>query len=99
MRRLWLLALVACGSSPPAAPAAPAPAAVLVVRCAVADAALWIDDRLVGEVGRLSGGVRLPAGAHRVELRHDAHHTRYAEVTLAPGERKLLELSLPEALP
>ena len=97
--RPLLVFLVGCGGAAPAPRPAPVPTAVLVVRCPVPDAALWIDERLHGEVGRLGAGVRLPAGEHQIELRHDAHHTRFAEVSLAPGERKLLELSLPEALP
>ena len=94
-----LLLLSACGARSPAPTPAAVERGVLVVSSPVADAALWVDERFIGEVGRLSAGVRLTAGEHRVELRHDAYHTRYAEVTLAPGERKLLELSLTEALP
>lgn len=83
-----------CGGSPPQAPTSAAPSAILVVRSPVADATLWVDDQPIGDLARLPGGVRLTAGAHRIELRHDAHHPRFAEVILAPGEQKVLELSL-----
>jgi hypothetical protein len=91
------LFFLACAAPKP--PPTPRATAVLVVRCAVADATLWIDDRPVGDVGRIPGGVRLAPGEHRVELRHDRYHTRYAEVSLGDGERRLLELTLPEVLP
>ena len=94
-----LLLMAACAAPKPGPASPPVERGILVVASPVPDAALWVDDRLVGEVGRLPAGVQLRAGEHRVELRHDAYHTRYAEVTLAPGERKLLELSLTEALP
>jgi hypothetical protein len=89
---LLLTALAACASSPSPAPAVAK--AVLVVESPTRDASLWIDDQPIGELSRLRGGVRVDAGAHRVELRHDAHHPRFAEVTLAPGERRVLELTL-----
>jgi PEGA domain-containing protein len=97
MRWFFALALAAC-AAPAAAPAPPVPTGELVVRCPVADATLWIDERPVGEVGRVPG-VRLAAGAHRVELRHDRYHTRYAEVTVTAGARAELDLTLAEAFP
>lgn len=101
MRLMAILAalLTACSAAAHAPPTSPPAHAVLVVRCAVGDASVWVDDELIGEVGRLPGGVRLAAGAHRVELRHDGHHARYSEVTLAPGERRVLELTLTEVQP
>ena len=100
MMRAAALALLAACAAPRAAPPEPArPRGVLLVRSTVPEASLWIDEQLVGEVGRLAAGVQLSAGEHLVELRHDGYHTRYAEVSIAPGERKLLELTLPEALP
>jgi hypothetical protein len=87
-----LVLLTACGGSTPRP--APASRAILVVQSPVADATLWVDDQPIGELRRLPGGVRMEAGPHRVELRHDAHHNRYAEVTLAPDERRVLELTL-----
>lgn len=87
-------AAVGCGGA-----AAPAPTpAVLVVECAVADAALWIDERFVAEVADLRGGVRVPPGRHRLELRHPAYHAHYAELALRPGQRRVLAITLAERL-
>jgi hypothetical protein len=91
------VALLACGGAERRA-AAP-PRAVLVVRCALADAVLVVDEQAIGELAALRGGVRIAAGRHRVELRHDGYHTRYAEVALAAGETRTLELTLVEAYP
>ena len=88
--------LTACGG---AQRVPEAPRALLVVRAPVADATLWIDGAHVGTVADVGRGVRLRPGTHRVELRHDLHHTRYALITLAAGERRTLELTLAEALP
>ena len=95
MRWLAVVAAAACGGPP-----APVklPRGVLVVR-APASAALWVDDQLVGEVGRLPGGVSLPAGPHRVELRQGGHHPRYADVSVVPGETRALELTLVDEQP
>lgn len=72
---------------------------VLRVRSPVSDATLWVDDTPIGELGRLGGGVRLPVGVHRIELRHDARHTRYAEVAVRSGATVELDLELLEVLP
>lgn len=87
----------ACASTPPA----PTPVArgVLVVRCPVADALLVVDEQPIGELRHLGAGVRLAAGRHRVELRRDGFHTRYAEVAVAAGGTETLELTLVEAYP
>jgi uncharacterized lipoprotein YmbA len=91
-----LVMLAGCASS--ARTAVPA-RATLVVRAPVADAVLWIDEAHIGALSDVPAGVRLRAGTHRIELRHDHFHTRYAEVTLIAGEKKVLELTLAEALP
>lgn len=97
MRRV-AVALLACACGA-ALVAAPAPArAVLVVRAPVADAMLWVDEKPIGEVGTLPGGVALAPGEHRVELRHDRYHTRYLLVTLAPGEKKAVDVTMAEEL-
>jgi hypothetical protein len=93
-RLLFLLAACAPASRPP-----PTPTGVLLIHCPVPDASLWVDERLVGELRLLPAGVRVAAGPHRVELRHDRYHTRYAEATVAAGQRVELDLTLAEALP
>ncbi len=97
MRWVALVALAACGAPSPRPEAIPR--GVLIVRSSAASATLWVDEQPVGEVGRLPSGVSLPAGAHRVELRLDGYHTRYADVTLRPGETRVLPLDLVEELP
>jgi hypothetical protein len=89
------LALAGCGG---ASGTAPASAAVVVIECPVRDAALWIDERFVAELGEIRGGVRLPSGRHRVEVRHDRYHAFYGEVALAPGDRRALKVELAELL-
>jgi hypothetical protein len=96
MRAAVLVVAAAC-AAPAAAPARPT--GLLVVRCPVADATLVVDEQPIGELRLLAGGVRVHAGAHRVELRRDGFHTRYAEVTITAGGRADLELSLAEELP
>lgn len=93
-----LLLFAACGAATPA-PATPVPRGILVVHCPVADALLVVDEQPIGELRHLAAGVRLAAGPHRVELRHDRFHTRYAEITLAAGATQTLELTLAEAYP
>lgn len=96
---LFLIATAGCPSRP-RRENAPALTATLVVRADVPDAVVWVDDRVVGEVASLRGRrLRLRAGAHRVEIRHDRHHTRYVEVTLRPGEHRVIEVSMAEVLP
>ena len=94
MRVLPLLMLAACAArqAPPPTPA------VLLVRAPV-DASLWLDDQPLGELATRKAGVRLRPGPHRVELRRDGYATRYLEITLAPGERRVLETTLAEAFP
>jgi hypothetical protein len=75
------------------------PRGVLLVACPVADAVLVVDEESLGELRALAGGVSVTAGHHRVELRHDRYHTRYAEVDVLAGQRRTLELTLAEALP
>jgi hypothetical protein len=99
MRALILatLAAIGCATTHTAATAKAKP--ILYVRCAVADASVTIDGQLVGDVADLGGGVRIAAGLHRVELAAEGYHTRYAEVTLVPGEKHELQLTMAEALP
>lgn len=76
----------------------PGATAKLIVRCPIADATVWIDDRLAGQIAEVRGGIRLGAGDHRVEVRHDAYHSRYFEISLAPGAIRTLEVALVENL-
>ena len=68
--------------------------AILIVRGAVPDATLWIDEGFVAEIRDARAGVRLPAGRHRVEVRHDRYQAYYGEVALAVGERRAVDVEL-----
>jgi hypothetical protein len=96
-----LLAASACasgGGTGAAAARARAESALVLVRCEVADATIWVDDHPVAQIRDARGGLRLRAGAHHVEVRHDRFHTRYYELSLASGETKTLEVNLVEVL-
>lgn len=73
--------------------------AIVYVTCDVPDAAVWVNDRLVGLVRDVGGGIALSAGTHRIELRHDRYHTTYLELTVAARERKTVPVELAEVLP
>ena len=56
------------------------------------EAELWIDDRYVPR--GLIAGLRVAPGRYRIEVRHDAYHTFYAEVRVAGGQRQHLVVRL-----
>lgn len=95
---LWLgLLLPACQASPHGKDTA-LPTAVLSIRCNVEDAVVWIDERMAGEVAEVRGGIRLLAGPHRVEVRHDNYYTRYQEVVLQAGREGTSEFTMIEVV-
>jgi hypothetical protein len=73
--------------------------AVVIFHTDVPDAALWVDGRYIGPIGSLKGGVAVPPGVHRFELRDDNHFSHYEELTLAPRDRKVLDVHLAPVLP
>jgi len=73
-------------------------AALLLVRCEIPDATIWVDEHPIAQVRDAGGGLRLHAGAHHLEIRHDRFHTRYYELSLAAGETRTLQVSLAEVL-
>ena len=91
---LWLvgLALVsACGGARVGASQA---SAVLVLRCPVSDAKVWIDGRFAQQASVLKRGIRLRPGAHRIEVRHQEYYPTYIDVSLSDGERKTVSAEL-----
>jgi hypothetical protein len=106
VRRLALALLLAagaplvsgCPTGNSAAAAARKNTAIISVVCDVPDAMIWVDERPVGEVRDARGGVRLKAGPHRLEVRHDRYHTRYIELELKAGERREVRVALVEDL-
>ena len=75
------LGLAACAVTQP-----PRPQATLVVTCNVPDASLWIDDSFSGTVSTWAKGAPMPVGFHRIEIRHPAHFSFFAEVNPRQGE-------------
>ncbi|MBI4510692.1 MAG: hypothetical protein HY698_13745 [Deltaproteobacteria bacterium] len=74
------------------------PGGVLMVRGALSDSVLWVDGKMIGELGDYPEGVRLPPGEHLIEIRHERYHTRYFEIRLADGEVRAVEVTLAEVL-
>jgi hypothetical protein len=98
VKKLLLLALVACG--PKVGPNGVSPSdPVVYVRTNVADAQVYVDGRFVGPVSVIKGGIALDPGKHRIELRHEEYFSRYVELDLARAEKKKLQLELAPVLP
>lgn len=100
----WLglaaLALAACMHTGQGGAAEPAtPSAKLSLSCPVGEATVRIDERYLGEVRELRGGVRLAVGPHRLELRAEGYVTRYAELTIVDGQDQTFACDLREELP
>jgi hypothetical protein len=83
MKPLALLAVVlvvACATMKPEA------AGTLVVECNVPDAAVLVDDAVVGRASELGkSGKSLRPGFYRVELRHPGYYSHFAEVDVPEG--------------
>jgi hypothetical protein len=73
--------------------------AVVIIRCPVASAAVWLDGLFVGELADISAGIAMEAGAHQLELRHDDHVSVYRELTVQPRERQQMVLEMAPRLP
>lgn len=83
-----------CGGPPQPARRFSASDAVILVQTNVPDAELWVDERFVAPVSALQGGVALPPGTHRIEVRHPRYHTFYETVTVQARERGTLDARL-----
>ncbi len=73
--------------------------AILVVKSNVRDAQLYVDGRFIAPLDALGGGVAVPPGLHRFELRHEDFFSSYLEVTLSRAERKQVSLEMAPVLP
>jgi len=61
-------------------------AATLHVDCNVPDAAVLLDDGLIGRVSDLAKKDKvIRAGFYRVEIRHPQYHSYFTEITVAEG--------------
>ena len=96
---LLVATLAACAGAAGPGAREPSQTALVLLDCEVADASVWVDDRYLGEIGPLSGGVALAPGTRRIEVRHDRYHTYYARIALDPHERKTLQVHLAPELP
>lgn len=83
-----------CGGPPKPARRFSASDAVILVQTNVPDAELWVDERFVAPVSALQGGVALPPGTHRIEVRHPRYHTFYETLTVQARERGTLDARL-----
>ncbi|WP_428268357.1 hypothetical protein [Haliangium sp.] len=90
---------VGCGGPSQPEPGFSRADAVVLVRCNVPDAELWIDERFVGQVSSLAGGVAVRPGRRRVEVRHHLHHTFYEQIELGTREQLTVDAVLVPVLP
>lgn len=93
---LALVMGIACGPPPASQKSL---SAVLRIECEVPDAEVYLDSQYFREISEMPAGVRLKAGAYRVEVRHAEYHSRYFEFNLAESERKLIQVELAQRLP
>lgn len=64
----------------------PDAAASLQIECNVPEAAVILDDVMLGRAGEFSKGDRfIRPGFYRVEIRHPNHYTYFAEFEVASG--------------
>lgn len=89
-----LLAFAFCQCGPKSNKQNYASSGVLVVECLVPSAEIWVDGRFIGVVGARKGGMRLPLGHHRVEVRAHGYHPRYFDVEIAERGRTKLKVEL-----
>jgi hypothetical protein len=94
----WLCAalLVACSGAPVRKDQSDA---LVLIKCDVDDAEVWVDGRYLREMRELRKGIAIAPGKHRIEVRHSEYHSLYFELDLAPRQRKRLDASLAPRLP
>ncbi len=68
--------------------------AVLIVKCKLPKAEVWINSRYSRSAGEFARGLRMRPGDYRVEVRQSGYHSMYYEVTLAAEERRTLQVDL-----
>jgi hypothetical protein len=61
-------------------------AGVLTIDCNVPEAAVLLDDNVVGRAGELQHNAKsLRPGFYRVELRHPGYYSHFAEINIPEG--------------
>ncbi|HEY1550553.1 MAG TPA: PEGA domain-containing protein [Kofleriaceae bacterium] len=99
MKRLAIAVVLAACGTPPPVNGVRAGQAVVVVTSNIGDAQVWVDGRLIGTLDMVHGGLAIDPGHHRIELRHDAYFSRYAELAVTRAERTKLDLEMKPVLP
>lgn len=67
---------------------------MLIVRCATADAEIYVDDAYLGSASQLHRGRRLIAGPHRLEVRRPGYFSAYRDFTIVAGKRYAVRVAL-----
>lgn len=83
-----------CGGVGKAGNASAKQGAVLIVKCQIKDAEVWINSRYSRSAAEFARGLRLKPGSYRIEVRHEGYHSRYFEISLEAKERETLEVEL-----
>jgi len=85
--------LASCGAHRPAAD--PGPRGTLRFACTPDDAAVEVDETVLGPAAMFSErGLLLKPGIHRVVLRAGDHFPEYLQVEISEGEVEVIEVSL-----
>jgi hypothetical protein len=88
-RLLLVLAIASCATL------AGGPSGTFAVKCNVADAAVLVDDVLVGRVAEWAPpGRPIRPGFHRIEIRHPAYFSHYTEIEVVDGRPSLVAAEL-----
>jgi hypothetical protein len=98
LRLLLLVCAVGCGGLS-TAQRSRANDAVVFMDTDITDAAVWVNGRYIAPVASIRGGLALAPGQHRIEIRHDAYHTFYVEVSVGAKERKRVAVDLAPVIP
>jgi hypothetical protein len=96
-------AALLCAGLMSCATAAPAhgPSAPFEVTGNVADATVWVDDRMAGTASSFgsSSHRRIATGFHRLEIRHTGHYSHYQELDVKADVPQSVHFTLREILP
>jgi hypothetical protein len=89
--RLFVLMLIGCASGPQLRKAD----ALLLIDCDVSSASVYVDERFAGRAAELrAGGLRVPHGTLRVEVRADGYFPAYRDVPVVAGQRARVQVRL-----
>ena len=72
---------------------------VIVLKCAVRDAVVWLDEVRQGRIVDVLDGISVEARLHRIQVRHERFHTFYREVAVENRGRVVVSVELAEVFP